>query len=194
MSAVKSSEAIVGPEHFSSEHPKAIASPGGPAVTEPVKPRVKDKIFATACDLFYKHGFRGVCVDAIASEAGTNKMSFYRSFPSKDELYAEYLRQSEREFWEWWDECTVPHEGQPRKQVEALFDSFVNETCDEYERGCPISNAAVEMTEPQHPGRKVVVGHEAELRRRFRRLAREMDARTPDALGDSLMMLMEGGY
>ncbi|HWW21443.1 MAG TPA: helix-turn-helix domain-containing protein, partial [Steroidobacteraceae bacterium] len=50
------------------------------------KPRVRDRIFDTACELFYRHGIRAVGVDAIASEAGTNKMSFYRNFASKDEL------------------------------------------------------------------------------------------------------------
>jgi AcrR family transcriptional regulator len=160
----------------------------------PAKPRVKDKIFATACELFYRRGLRGVCVEDIASQAGTNKMSLYRSFPSKDELYAEYLRQAEREFWDWWARCTSAHAGQPRKQVEALFDSFVEEACQLRRRGCPISNAAIEITESNHPARKIVAAHKGELRRRFRRLARAMGARAPAALGDALMMLMEGGY
>jgi AcrR family transcriptional regulator len=42
----------------------------------------------TASDLFYRRGIRAVGVDTIANEAGTNKMSFYRSFASKDELVA----------------------------------------------------------------------------------------------------------
>eukprot|EP00456_Euglypha_rotunda_P001911 TRINITY_DN10387_c0_g1_i2.p2 TRINITY_DN10387_c0_g1~~TRINITY_DN10387_c0_g1_i2.p2 ORF type:complete len:125 (+),score=35.41 TRINITY_DN10387_c0_g1_i2:356-730(+) len=87
----------------------------------PRKPCVRDRIFDTACDLFYKQGIRGVGVDAIANEAGTNKMSFYRSFSSKDELVAEYLRDSERDFWLWWDSVMVAHEGNPRAQCEALF-------------------------------------------------------------------------
>src|ERR1700733_8021817 len=53
------------------------------------KPRVRDKIFETACDLFYQHGIRAVGVDAIAQGAGTNKMSFYRRFPSKEDMVAE---------------------------------------------------------------------------------------------------------
>ncbi|MDT0497736.1 TetR/AcrR family transcriptional regulator [Algiphilus sp. W345] len=48
-------------------------------------------------------------MDAIASEAGTNKMSFYRSFSSKDDLVAEYLRQQVRELWGWWDEVVAKH-------------------------------------------------------------------------------------
>ena len=33
----------------------------------------------TASDLFYRYGIHAVGVDTIASEAGTNKMSFYRN-------------------------------------------------------------------------------------------------------------------
>ena len=77
--------------------------------TEGAKPRVRDRIFETACDLFYRHGIRAVGVDAIAQEAGTNKMSFYRSFPSKEDLVAEYLREQEREYFDWWDGTIAPH-------------------------------------------------------------------------------------
>src|SRR3984957_11799622 len=120
------------------------------------KPRVRDRIFSTACDLFYQHGIREVGVDAIASEAGTNKMSFYRSFASKDELVAEYLRGEERVSWKYWDETVAKHAGNPRAQVEALFDLLVTNACQDGSRGCALANAAVEITEPDHPARPIV--------------------------------------
>ena len=43
---------------------------------------------AAASDLFYRHGVRAVGVEAIAEAAGTNKMTLYRHFDSKDELVA----------------------------------------------------------------------------------------------------------
>ena len=163
-------------------------------ISEHPKPRVRDRIFETACELFYRHGIRAVGVDTIASEAGTNKMSFYRSFASKDELVAEYLRSEEREGWDWWDEIMQAHQGNPRKQVEVLFDAHVKETCKMDSRGCALANAAVEITEPDHPARAVVEAYKAEMRRRFRKLARELNAREPEVLGDSLMLLWEGSY
>jgi AcrR family transcriptional regulator len=148
----------------------------------------------TAADLFYRHGIHGVGVDTIACEAGTNKMSFYRNFASKDDLVAEYLRAEEREGWLWWDATLAAHADNPRLQVESLFDMLVKNTCDIDSRGCPLANAAVEITEPDHPARPVIEKFKAEMRRRFRQLAREMKAREPDALGDSLMLLWEGAY
>jgi AcrR family transcriptional regulator len=165
-----------------------------PAHADTPKPRVRDRIFRTACDLFYRHGIRAVGVDTIASEAGTNKMSFYRSFPSKDELVAEYLRDQVREGWEWWNSIVAPHEGDPRAQVEALFDAHALRSCAAEARGCALANAAVEIEEADHPARKVVEEHKRELRRRFRELAAAMRVREPDALGDALLLLFEGTY
>jgi AcrR family transcriptional regulator len=51
---------------------------------------------AVAAELFYRHGIRAIGVDAIAEAAGTNKMTLYRHFASKDELVAECLRQVAR--------------------------------------------------------------------------------------------------
>ena len=178
MSPAKASQAVVSKE----------------IISELPKPRVRDRIFETACELFYRHGIRAVGVDTIASEAGTNKMSFYRSWPSKDELVAEYLRNEEREGWEWWDEMMAPHAGDPRKQVEALFDAHSKETCKMDSRGCPLANAAVEITEPEHPARVVVEKYKTEMRRRFRKLARDMGADEAEVLGDALMLLWEGSY
>ncbi|HKY91781.1 MAG TPA: TetR/AcrR family transcriptional regulator [Nevskiaceae bacterium] len=158
------------------------------------KVRVRDRIFRTARDLFYRQGIRAVGVDTIATEAGTNKMSFYRSFPSKDELVAEYLRDQEREAWEWWDEVMAQHAGDPRAQVEALFDAHVTKTCEEDSRGCALANAAVEISEPNHPARAVVAHFKDEVRNRFRGLAKDLGARDADGLGDALMLLWEGSY
>lgn len=158
------------------------------------KPRVRDKIFETACDLFYRHGIRAVGVDAIAQGAGTNKMSFYRSFASKDELVAQYLREEVREGWQWWDALVAPHAGNARAQVEALFDAHALRSCASDSRGCALANAAVEIDSKDHPALRVIEEYKQELRRRFRQLARDMHARDPGALGDALLLLFEGSY
>ena len=166
------------------------------------KPRVRDRILDAACDLFYRHGIRAVGVDAIANEAGTNKMSFYRSFPSKDDLVAEYLSDQEHEYWTWWDEVIAPHAGNPRRQVEALIDSIIDlarlkaktiEGC-KTSRGCALGNASVEIPENNERLGDIVHKYKAEIRRRLREFAREMGAREPEVLGDALMLMMEGSY
>lgn len=158
--------------------------------------RARDRIFDTARELFYRQGIRAVGVETIASEAGTTKMSLYRHFPSKDELTAECLKADRQEFQVWWEGVMAAHVGHPRKQLEALFQAFQNKSCknDVESRGCPLANAAVELTDDRHPGRKVVLEHKADIRQRFRTLCRDMKARNPDQLGDALLLLMEGAY
>lgn len=159
---------------------------------ETCKPRVRDRIFETACELFYQQGINNVGVDAIATAAGTNKMSFYRSFVSKDELVAEYLRERERAHWQWWDEVIAPHEGDPRRQIEALFEGVVSRCRGQNSWGCAAANAAAEIRNDAHPALAVIHGHKAEIRRRFRALARAMNAQDPEVLGDALTLLYEG--
>jgi AcrR family transcriptional regulator len=174
---------------------KTTQAPVGKAVIPAqAKERVRDRIMRTACELFYCRGIHAVGVDTIASEAGTNKMSFYRNFASKDELVAEYLREAEAEAWKWWDATAAAHSGDPRAQVEALFGLLVKKTCTVESRGCALANAAVEITDSDHPARPIIEKYKADMRRRFRRLAREMRARDADGLGDSLMLLWEGSY
>ena len=156
--------------------------------------RVRDRIMRTASELFYRNGIHAVGVDAIASTAGTNKMSFYRNFASKDELVAEYLRGEEQEAWQWWDATVASHRGDPRAQVETLFGVLVEKSCTSDTRGCALANAAVEITESSHPARPIIEKYKAEMRRRFRAIAHDLGAREPDALGDSLMLLWEGSY
>lgn len=167
----------------------------------PDKPRVRDRILETAGELFYARGIRCVGVDCIASEAGTNKMSLYRNFPSKEELVAEYLREKEREYWAAWDATIEPFAGDPRRQLEALFDGFLARAkCKEdaledckVRRGCALGNAAVEIPEDDENLHAIVLAYKSELRRRLRRLSKDAGASEPDTLGDALMLLLEGG-
>lgn len=164
--------------------------------SEPAAPRrsARDRIFAAARELFYRQGIRAVGVDSIAQEAGATKMSLYRAFASKDELVAECLKQSERDYWAWWDAVTAPHGDDPRATLLALFSGIAlkGKTCEK--RGCMIGNAAVELTDDAHPARKVVVAYNREKRRRLRALCRDMGADDAELLADGLQLLMDGGH
>ncbi len=159
---------------------------------ECAKPRVRDRIFDTACDLFYRQGIRSVGVDTIATEAGTNKMSFYRNFPSKDDLISEYLQKEADEFFEWWDETIAPYAGNPRRQIEAIFEAQIQKILDQDCHGCAFMNAAVELRDSDHPATKIIHTNKAESLRRMRKLTREAGARTPDQLADALALIASG--
>lgn len=155
-------------------------------------PSARDRVFKTAAELFYRKGIRAVGVETIAAEANTTKMSLYRSFPSKDVLVAEWLRDHDTHFWQSWDAMASEFPNDPVKQIRAAFALLTKHVADPKARGCPIANAAVELTEKDHPARKVIETHKANLRKRLAALCLQMKVKDPELLADELFLLMEG--
>jgi AcrR family transcriptional regulator len=158
------------------------------------KSRVRDRIFETACELFYRHGIHGVGVDTIAAQAGSNKMSFYRSFASKDALVREYLQAQERDYWDWWDAAVAPYPHDPRRQIEALFEGQLAFADSTRWRGCALSNAAVEISDAEDPVSTLVRSYKQRVRQRLHAMARAAGARDAESLGDALLLLLDGGH
>ncbi|RJG43842.1 MULTISPECIES: TetR/AcrR family transcriptional regulator [unclassified Mesorhizobium] len=156
--------------------------------------RAADRILGVARNLFYREGIRAIGVDEIVRQAGVTKPSLYRSFPSKDELAASYLRAYEAEFWERFDEAVAAHPGDPRAQIKAFLTRVGKRAVTQDYRGCGMTNAAVEYPEHDNPARQVGENNKRELRRRLRAMAAEMGAEDGDTLGDGLLLLLEGAY
>ncbi|TMI44333.1 MAG: TetR/AcrR family transcriptional regulator [Betaproteobacteria bacterium] len=164
----------------------------GPFPQDADRPSARKRIFDTASQLFYRKGIRAVGVETIAEEAKTTKMSLYRSFPSKDELVAEWLRDHDIKFWQTWDATSRRFPANPRKQLKATFTLLAKHVIDPQARGCPMANAAVELTDKDHPARKVIEAHKAKLRTRLAEMCARLGARKPRLLADQLFLLMEG--
>lgn len=167
------------------------------SISEPrsaAAPKAADKILDVAFDLFYREGIRAIGVDEIVRRAGVTKPSLYRSFPSKDELAASYLRKYDLEFWERFDEAVAAHPGDPRAQIIAFLTRVGKRTQKPDYRGCGMTNAAVEYPEHGHPARVVSENNKQELRRRLRAMAKAMGAADAETLGDGLLLLVEGAY
>ena len=80
-------------------------------------PPPRERILAAARELFYRRGIHAVGVDAIAEAAGTNKMTLYRHFASKDVLVAACLSELTQEFDVAWDAIAAAHVGDPEGQL-----------------------------------------------------------------------------
>jgi len=150
----------------------------------------RQRLLAAARLLFAQHGFRAVGVDSIAEAAGSNKMTLYRHFESKDALVAEVLRGIAAEENGFWDQLSAAHPDEPRAQLEAWLDIVVQGI--EGARGCPLSNAAVEIPEKDHPARAVIEEQKLAGRNRILELCRALGATTPELLADELFLLIEG--
>jgi AcrR family transcriptional regulator len=152
----------------------------------------RERLLATAADLFYRHGIRAVGVEAIAAAARTNKMTLYRHFASKDELVAEYLRQSAKEADACWSQFEKMHPGDPLAQLREWLNEMAAHVANVDERGCPIANAAVELPEKDHPARRVIEEAKAAHRSRLVRLCSAARLSEPELLADELQLLLEG--
>ncbi len=154
----------------------------------------RGQLLEAAARLFFQHGYRAIGVDTIVAESGVGKMTLYRSFPSKDDLIAAYLKDSNEKFWAWFDDTTARPAGKPREQLLGFFRALEKLAAKPTCYGCPFLNAAVDFPERDHPGHQVALEHKQAVRARFRELAKQTGARSPDVLADQLLLLMDGAF
>jgi AcrR family transcriptional regulator len=154
----------------------------------------RERLLAVARDLFYRHGIRAVGVEAIAEAAGTNKMTLYRHFSSKDELVAEYLRSLAAEKDTVWLKLEREHPGKPAAQLRGWLEEVARNVADPTSRGCALANAAVELPEKEHPARCVIEQCKQGSREKLIALCRKANIKQPDLLADQLFMLLEGAF
>ena len=165
---------------------KSAAAPRTPS------PPPRQRILAVARELFYRRGIHAVGVDAIAEAAGTNKMTLYRHFASKDELVAACLREQAREIDAEWQAIAAEHLGDPKGQLLAWLQHIGEWLVREAGRGCALANAAVELPDQDHPARRVVREHKSAVRQRLAELCRNAGLNDPEALANEVFLLCEG--
>src|SRR5690348_4531544 len=152
----------------------------------------RERILAAAAHLFYRQGIRAVGVEAIAEAAGTNKMTLYRHFESKDALVAEYLRRAASEADAHCAEFEARHPADPRAQLIGWLGDMADAIASTDDRGCPLANAAVELPSRHHPARRVIEQFKLAQRKRLTALCRAAGLREPSLLADELYLLLEG--
>jgi AcrR family transcriptional regulator len=120
----------------------------------PVAPR--DRVLAAAHDQFHKFGVRATGVDSVIEAAGVAKSTFYRHFPSKDELLLAWLRDR-RPRWFFPIRDRLNDSGLRANEKIALLFRLVADWL-EYEgfRGCAFQNTAVEFPDSTHPAHMII--------------------------------------
>jgi AcrR family transcriptional regulator len=158
----------------------------------PTKPGARERILATAYELFSRRGVRDVGVDEVKERAGVAKASLYRHFPSKDDLVIAFLELREERWTMGWVVAEATRRGAtPEEQLLAIFDLF-----DEWFHGddfeaCSFVNVLLEMGSA-HPVGRASVEHLENIRAIVRTLAEEAALRDPESFARSLHILMKG--
>lgn len=153
----------------------------------------KDRLFETAARLFYQHGYRAVGVDMIAAESGISKMTLYRHYPSKDDLIIAYLKESDRAFWDHFQQVTRDAKS-AKQELTAFFEGLQAYVTTPACYGCPFLNIASEFPESEYPGHQIALEHKQSVRKHFIQLAGEAGAENAGRLADQLILLMDGAY
>ena len=164
----------------------------GGAPTPAAKVSMRERIIDAATQLFYAQGLRAVSAEKIIALVGITKVTFYRHFPSKDDLIVAYLERRA----EWERNAILTVRQMTGDDVPSVFrivaEAIGAESCSPGFRGCPFINAAAEYPDPQHPIRQVVDEHRRWFKRTIEEMLNEIDVPDASRVADELVMLRDG--
>ncbi len=108
--------------------------------TDPQLPP-KERILQTAHDLFYRDGIRATGIDRIIADSSVAKKTFYRYFPSKNDLIEEFLKYRHELWIAWFRDALLRH----GKGLESLVPALKEWFSDPIFRGCAFINSVSEL-------------------------------------------------
>jgi AcrR family transcriptional regulator len=153
---------------------------------------VEDRLVATASELFYREGVRGVGVQRVIEEARVAKASLYSHFASKDELVAVCLDRRVCA----WRASVEDHLGRStldaRGKLLAFFDLQIEWIRSPEFRGCPLQSVGSEIADPKHPAKRVMAAHRQWLHDLVTSLAAEAGLQPLDEIAGALVVLYDG--
>jgi AcrR family transcriptional regulator len=158
---------------------------------QPVKrSEARERLLATASRLFYSEGIRGVGVDRIVSESRVTLATFYRHFPSKEDLVVSYLERVHDLIAEQLSAATGQAQG--RDRVRAVGAAVSGEIEQNGFRGCAFINAASETEDPDSPIRHVIARHRRWYYETVRKAFIEAGHKRPGNAARHFVMLRDG--
>jgi AcrR family transcriptional regulator len=163
----------------------AAAAPSAGPAASPARRRLVE----TATRLFYAEGIHAVGIDRIIAEAGVAKATFYKHFPSKDDLVVAYLAEVDRLGRE--AVAALPRQA-PRETIAAIMGRIGDAAGAGNYRGCPFLNAAAEYPDPAGPVRRAVNARRAWYQETLRDLLAADDDPTPAVTAALLVAVSDG--
>ncbi|NMG05988.1 TetR/AcrR family transcriptional regulator [Brasilonema sp. UFV-L1] len=153
---------------------------------------IYDRILETASQLFYQKGIQHVGINEVIAASDVAKRTFYKYFPSKDQLILEVMRYREKQWLKWFHKA-VEERGQTAKEkLLAIFDVLGEWYAQPDFRGCPFINAVLEIADANHPAHHVSVSLREAIRTHVMQLAIEAGVRHPEAFSQQYLLLIGG--
>jgi AcrR family transcriptional regulator len=120
----------------------------------------RERLLSTASALFYREGIRAVGVERILAEAPVTRATFYRHFPSKEDLVLAYLRGVDTHIRAE-THAAIEAAASPADALRAIGTAVTDDLARPEFRGCAFLNAANEYPDPSDPVHQVVLDHRA---------------------------------
>ena len=155
-------------------------------------PDARERILATATELFCQHGIHSVGVDLVIAKSGVAKMTLYRHFGSKDDLVLASLDRMSITWMSWLRSRVSARRGRKDDRPLAVFDALGEWFDTPAFRGCPFASTAAEFRDPAHPAHKRAWRFKEELRDYLDELLRDVGYARSAALADQLLLLADG--
>lgn len=105
----------------------------------------RERILVTAHALFYRDGIRATGVDRLIAESGVAKLTFYRHFPSRDDLVRAFLDYRHERWMAWLVDALGRHGARPGGGLAPLVAALAEWFADPAFRGCAFINAVAEV-------------------------------------------------
>lgn len=152
----------------------------------------RERIVASAYELFARRGIREVAVDDIVRDCGIAKATLYRHFRSKNQLALAFLERREQ----LWTQTAVEAEARrrgstPVAHLLAIFDIFDEWFARDDFEACSFINVLVEMGSGSELGR-ASVGYLSNIRDVVQRLATDAGLTAAGEFAKSWHILMKG--
>ncbi len=154
----------------------------------------RDRILATADEMFYRYGIRAVGIDTIIANSNVAKTTLYRHFPSKDDLVVAYLEGRNQRYWEYLTSVLKQTTDDPRTQLLTMFTAIDDVLSASDCQGCPFLITMTEFPDPDHPAHKVAIVNKQATQQYFTEHARRAGIENAEELGASLLMLLDGAF
>jgi AcrR family transcriptional regulator len=160
------------------------------AVKNAARPSARERLLASANELFYEEGVHTVGIDRVIEHAGVAKGSLYNTFGSKDELIRAYL-EARHASMEQRITRVLERYDSPRGRLLGVFEAQDELFSEPGYRGCAFARASAES----HPGdvvEQAAEDYRAWVRSLFTRLAGEAGVPDAPALARQLHLLYDG--
>ena len=157
---------------------------------QPARPSARERLLASANELFYSEGVQTVGIDRIIEHAGVAKASLYNTFGNKEGLVRAYL-ESRRDRTRGRIARAMTRYRTPRERLLGVFESQGEMFTDPDYNGCAFVSASAEA------GADSAIAGETDeyrawMRGMFTDLSREAGAADPELLARQLHLLYDG--